>query len=246
MATEKQKQAARENGKKSRGPVSPDGKAASSQNAVSHGLCSTKWLVQNNEDRAMLDASIEDFTTEYQPAGPTEAALVRDIAHAHYCLERIWAIQVAALDFQVDQMHPQVDQQFPDIDEPTRDFLAFSQLAKDGPGLALLNRYQVSYDRAFHRARKALLETQAARRQREIEKRKEELLLAEEIAAQSGPRSSDSLAARIQDFQTNRPSAIPPEIIDLPRTRPSAPERKDTPDAVRPRDPVETPTSLRG
>jgi hypothetical protein len=234
MATNKQIQAARENGKKSRGPTSPEGKAASSQNAVSHGLCSTKWLVQNNEDRAMLDASIADFTAEYEPTGPTEAALVRDIAHAHYCLERIWAIQVAALDFQVDQMHPQVDQQFTDIDEPTRDFLAFGQLAKDGPGLALLNRYQVTYDRAFHRARKALLETQAARRQREIEKRKDELLLAQDIAAQSGPRSSDSLAARIQDFQTNRPPgnsfdpfALPvqpaprPPIIDLPGRSPN-------------------------
>jgi hypothetical protein len=226
MATNKQIQAARANGKKSHGPVTQEGKSASSKNAVSHGLCSTKWLVQNNEDRAMLDASIADFTAEYDPAGPTEAALVRDLAHAHYCLERIWAIQVAALDFQVDQMHPQVDKQFTDIDEPTRDFLAFSQLAKDGPGLALLNRYQVTYDRAFHRARKALLETQAARREREAARQEQESVLAEEIATQSGPRSSVSLEMRIRDFQTNRPSGKSPEvnaprypIIDLPSTR---------------------------
>ena len=216
MATNKQIQAARENGKKSHGPTSPEGKAVSSQNAVSHGLCSTKWLVQNNEDRAMLDASIADFTAEYEPAGPTEAALVRDIAHAHYCLERIWAIQVAALDFQVDQMHPQVDKQFTDIDEPTRDFLAFSQLAKDGPGLALLNRYQVSYDRAFHRARKALLETQAARRERETRSAPAtNPSLAEEIATQSGPRSSDSLADAHPEFP-NEPARPATPLIPLP------------------------------
>jgi hypothetical protein len=234
MATNKQIQAARENGKKSRGPVTPEGKAASSKNAISHGFRSTKWFVQNNEDCAQLDAFIADFTAEYQPSGPTETALVRDVAHAHFSLERIWAMQIAGVDYQVDAQRPQIEEDFDQLDEPTRLFLAFNQLAKESPGLALLNRYQVSYDRAFHRARKALLETQAARREREAALQKQESLLSEDIAAQSGPRSSPSLEARIRDFQTNRPADNSPElntprypIIDLPRTRPDPPPRMD-------------------
>ena len=238
MATNKQIQAARENGKKSRGPVTPEGKAASSRNAVSHGFRSTRWFVQNNEDCAQLDAFIADFTAEYQPSGPTETALVRDLAHAHFSLERIWAMQIAGVDYQVDMQRPQIEEDFDQVDEPTRLFLAFNQLAKESPGLALLNRYQVSYDRAFHRARKALLETQAARREREAAPQQESLL-AEEIAAQSGPRSSASLETRISNFQTNPPSdnlpkfsdlhRIPPVIIDLPRTRPDPSPRPEPP-----------------
>jgi hypothetical protein len=217
MATNKQIQAARENGKKSQGPTSPEGKAVSSRNAVSHGFRSTRWFVQNNEDCAQLDAFIADFTAEYPPSGPTETALVRHLTHAHFSLERIWAMQIAGVDYQVDMQRPQIEEDYDQVDEPTRLFLAFNQLAKEGPGLALLNRHQVSYDRAFHRARKALLETQAARREREA---------VGEIATQSGPRSSASLETRIREFQTNRPSDNSPElntprypIIDLPSTR---------------------------
>jgi hypothetical protein len=226
MATNKQIQAARENGKKSRGPVTPEGKAASWKNAVFHGFRSTKYFVQNNENCDQLDAFIADFTAEYQPFGPTETALVRDLAHAHFSLERIWAMQIAGVDYQVDEQRPQIEEDFDQLDEPTRLFLAFNQLAKESPGLALLNRYQVSYDRAFHRARKALVETQAARREREATLQQQESLLAEEIAAQSGPRSSASLETRIREFQTNRPADNSPElntprypIIDLPSTR---------------------------
>jgi hypothetical protein len=242
MATHKQIQAARENGKKSRGPVTPEGKAASAKNAVFHGFRSTKYFVQNNEDCDQLDAFIADFTAEYQPSGPTETALVRDLAHAHFSLERIWAMQIAGVDYQVDAQRPQIEEDFDQLDEPTRLFLAFNQLAKESPGLALLNRYQVSYDRAFHRARKALLETQAARREREAAARRDESLLAEEIAAQSGPRSSASLEARISNFQANPPSGnlpkfsdlqrVPPVIIDLPRTRPDPSPRPEPPSTV--------------
>jgi hypothetical protein len=216
---------------KSHGPISAEGKAASSRNAVSHGFRSTKWFVQNNEDQAQLDALIADFTTEYQPAGPTETALVRDLAHSHFSLERIWAMQIAGLDFQVDEQRPQIEENFDHLDEPTRLFLAFNTLAKEGPGLALLNRYQVSYDRAFHRARKALLETQAARRAREAAARRDESLLAAEIATQSGQRASASLSSRILDFQPNPPSRKPLEIIDLPST---APRQEDPPHAPPP------------
>jgi hypothetical protein len=234
MATDKQIQAARENGKKSHGPTSPEGKAVSSRNAVFHGFRSTKYFVQNNEDCDQLDAFIADFTAEYQPSGPTETALVRDLAHAHFSLERIWAMQIAGVDYQVDEQRPQIEEDFDQLDEPARLFLAFNQLAKESPGLALLNRYQVSYDRSFHRARKALIEIQVARRDREAALQKQKSPLAEEIAAQSGPRSSASLETRISDFQTNRPVDNSPElntprypIIDLPRTRPDPPARVD-------------------
>ena len=50
MATEAQINANRRNAQKSTGPRSPEGKAATSRNALKHGLCAEKHLLVDEDD----------------------------------------------------------------------------------------------------------------------------------------------------------------------------------------------------
>ena len=54
--SEKQREAARLNGAKTRGPVTPEGKRNSSLNGLRHNLCSVS-LVLSNEDRPWLSCA---------------------------------------------------------------------------------------------------------------------------------------------------------------------------------------------
>jgi hypothetical protein len=77
----------RANAQLSTGPVTPEGKAASSQNNFKHGLYS-KQIVASGEDPVELDALKTDLRAEHQPASLTEEMLVNEIAEQYWRLKR--------------------------------------------------------------------------------------------------------------------------------------------------------------
>src|SRR5258708_6581000 len=70
MPTEKQIEAARQNGAKSKGPKTPEGKQRSSQNATQHAMLA-ETLVLHNESNAEFQLTLDAYTQQYQPVGPT-------------------------------------------------------------------------------------------------------------------------------------------------------------------------------
>ena len=64
MATEKQVESARINGVKSNGPVTPEGKLRSSQNAVTHGLLG-RAVVLRWECQELFDNFYQSFLGHY-------------------------------------------------------------------------------------------------------------------------------------------------------------------------------------
>jgi phage tail sheath protein FI len=102
MASEKQIEANRLNAQHSTGPVTPDGKAASSRNAFKHGLRARNVMFGNDP---RLEQFRDDFDAEYQPQTATEAALVEQMAVAFFKrthfeeLEACWEPQVQKWDF---------------------------------------------------------------------------------------------------------------------------------------------------
>ena len=68
MASEKQIEANRRNAQLSTGPVTPEGKAAVSQNAVTHGLRSGSVLYTQDEE--ILENIREGLAAEWEPQGP--------------------------------------------------------------------------------------------------------------------------------------------------------------------------------
>ncbi|MCC6367018.1 MAG: hypothetical protein IT165_26155 [Bryobacterales bacterium] len=79
--------AARANGATSHGPVTPEGKARSSRNAVSHGLCAKHALVRPEEREEYLQL-IEGLHNDIRPDGPLEAMFFDQLVLAAWNLRR--------------------------------------------------------------------------------------------------------------------------------------------------------------
>jgi hypothetical protein len=163
MRTEKQIEASRRNGARSKGPTSVEGKARSSQNALKHGACASKWIVALNEDPSTYDGLLDRLAGEFLPVGQSEELLVEQLAHAAYNIKRLANIEVASLDRKMDEQLEEVTRKFKYVDGPYRQALAFQGLAQEGSTLALLDRYQARHHRLFQHLWKALRDLQAAR-----------------------------------------------------------------------------------
>ena len=87
---------ARENGAKSRGPVTPEGKAASSRNAIKTGehansksVYTPHPSVLTNEDRQGFFRLVDDLIQIYVPANQLALDIVNEIAQARWYIDRL-------------------------------------------------------------------------------------------------------------------------------------------------------------
>jgi hypothetical protein len=96
--TPAQIEASRRNGARSPGPVTAEGKACSSRNALKHGLCAMQHLVLEGEVPDDLAALIAHLTDEVGAASEIEARLARRLAIAFWKGERAERIEVALFD----------------------------------------------------------------------------------------------------------------------------------------------------
>ncbi|MFL5336831.1 MAG: hypothetical protein ACJ8H8_27565, partial [Geminicoccaceae bacterium] len=77
-----QLEASRRNGARSKGPVTEDGKARASRNALKHGLTALHHLVLEDEVPDALEAQIATVTEETGATSEVEARLARQLAIA--------------------------------------------------------------------------------------------------------------------------------------------------------------------
>ena len=96
ITAEEKARIARENGAKSKGPVTPEGKEKCARNAISHGrrAQALKLIVPPhsaclaNEDRQAFYKLFDSLTAKFRPEDATELALVREIADLHWKVTR--------------------------------------------------------------------------------------------------------------------------------------------------------------
>jgi len=88
MSSQRQIAANRVNALKSTGPKSPEGKARVSRNAVTHGLCSRKALLPN-EDSQRMRAQLQALRRALMPQGAGEESLVALMARDLRKLARV-------------------------------------------------------------------------------------------------------------------------------------------------------------
>ena len=154
MSTERQKQANRQNAKKSTGPRTEEGKARSSQNGLKHGLLA-RDAVMADEDPAEYDRQFQLLEENIFPKNAIEFALVRQIADAEWRLRRIARIEAGLVSHQHAYTNRDTRKWAPDTILPDRDGenqLLGKSMQDRTQALANLARYQTHMSRNQLRA----------------------------------------------------------------------------------------------
>ena len=159
MRTERQIEASRANGAKSRGPVTPEGKRNSCGNALKHGLLADTIVLKGELEERFLEL-VADFERELQPETTMEYLLVQKMAAAQWRQFRLWGMEKAAMEYQIRQ---QADTVGRGEDNATRASLAFRTLSDDSRSLDLFHRYDSLCDRQYLCAHKRFLELRRGR-----------------------------------------------------------------------------------
>jgi hypothetical protein len=91
------------NAQLSTGPKTPEGRKASSMNALRHGLTSRE-LVIRAEDQTAFDELHAAYRAELQPHGILETEMFNSIVHAAWNLRRVRTLEAALFDGAADPL----------------------------------------------------------------------------------------------------------------------------------------------
>jgi hypothetical protein len=143
-------ESSRRNGAKSRGPVTPEGRARSSLNAASHGL-TARPLILTNENQANCLEILNAYFDYLKPSNQVEVDLISEMVAARWRLRRVWGYETAILDLEMDAQAPDFEKRFQTYDEDMRGGLAFANLVDKSRGLATTLRFDVHLSRTYRK-----------------------------------------------------------------------------------------------
>lgn len=155
MRTERQQQTSRENGAKSHGPATSEGKAASARNATKHGLTARNPILLTVEDQQAFQQVRDEYEQLFQPANVVERQLIDEMVSIQWRRQRAEALEASTLDFAIDRMANDVAARFTEIDNTTRVALAFNHEVNESKTLHNLQRISLQLSRQYLRLLKA-------------------------------------------------------------------------------------------
>ena len=155
--SEAQIAASRANGAKSRGPVTPEGKSISAQNAERHGIFASICTI-HGEAPEHFTTLIADLYETWTPTDEHERGLVDTMAMALWRRTRIAALESAGINLQLAKSEIQNP-------ETTHHYLAITSLADENRSFELLNRYEARFTRMYERAARSLMAYRKFRQQ---------------------------------------------------------------------------------
>ena len=156
MSSPRRIASSRANGARSKGPVTPAGKARSSQNAITHGFFAARVVLANesHEDFQRLLAALGQ---RFAPADAVESSLVEEMAAALWRQRRAWSIETSLTHEAIDKQFEweESDDDIADAGDATL-ARAFVRLANGGQ-LQVLYRHEARLNVMFQRALRNLL-----------------------------------------------------------------------------------------
>jgi hypothetical protein len=163
MPSELKSETSRINGAKSHGPKTPEGKEASSRNALKHGFTVGKTFIMECESADEYQDFLAEHMTIHQPATPAEKELVDQMAIARWRIRRFVAAETALLDSEMLRNRDAVSKEFGPTHSDVHLAMAIRSLADDSRALSLMSRYESRHQRTHDKAYAALRELQKSR-----------------------------------------------------------------------------------
>jgi hypothetical protein len=152
----------RQNGAKSHGPVTPEGQAQSSKNALRHGLtASVVVLPYENPDE--FDQLRDNYIQDFHPSTQSQLDLVETLAATRWRMNRLVAMENRLFEQEMSRHDETIDQEFTGLDGAAKLAWTFNKMANSGTSLALLLRYEGQLNRTYDRAFKQLMDLQSPR-----------------------------------------------------------------------------------
>ena len=145
MSSKRKSAANRRNAQLSTGPKTEEGKAASAQNATTHGL-SSSFTVLPHEDPSAYAQLLETLQKELTPATEHEKFLVTQMAESRWRLDRTNRFEAVAYDQLLDE-----------VDKTNPDHVIVVKLTNRTSNIFdLLQRYRTAAERSYYKAHKEL------------------------------------------------------------------------------------------
>ncbi len=233
--SDKQREASRRNGARSRGPQTPDGRLMSSLGPFKHGKYAKFAAVMRAEDSDEFIAYRDSLVRRFQPADDVEMYLVTALASCDWRLERFVFAETRALDNETlgHLNSPLVRQQ--EIFVGDRATLAIESLVGRSGLLQFLGQQQTRIINQRASLQRQLLRIQATRPsslppllQFEPYPIDPELARA---ASCNEPRASASGGVSV--FDLGRQPEAAPQTIDFTRITPVSPSSKEPEPPIR-------------
>lgn len=204
MASEAQTAANRRNAEKSTGPRTDEGKAKASQNALRHGLRARK-VISFDESEPDFLAYHAEIRESLEPADAVEENLVERIAMCGWRLRRMYRVEAEL----IDGWRNASPRRFEDLQ-----IGAVFECSPDE--MTRLSRYEVTLDRALHRAF-VMLDRRQARRRGEAVPPPVTIEIAGDIPGLAAIDELERLRAEYENCQTKPISPEESEPLPTPR-----------------------------
>ncbi len=154
MATRNQQRAARLNGRLSRGPITPEGKARSSLNSITHGLnARLESTLLDGESREFFHQLQADFIARYQPIDRVEAEQLQDMIVARWHLLRLLNFEASLINQEKSRLREYFEQTFQSgISRGDKLATAYHTLSNGSATPAQLLRHAAHLERKYKNA----------------------------------------------------------------------------------------------
>ena len=142
------------NGAKSRGPVTEAGRRRSALNRTSHGMYSTR-VVLECESKEIFQMLANFYHDLFQPQDQFETDLLENMINARWKIRRLEAAHTAEIDLTLEEHRVDIKYKYsPDLDPATLTALAYRISA---PALETLEKHMERQDRLFSRSYRNLV-----------------------------------------------------------------------------------------
>ena len=148
MISQRQHEANRRNAAKSRGPITPEGRAAVRMNALKHGLTAADIILPTVEEKINFEQFRFALIDECQPVGLIEALLVEDMVTARWRMNRARKMEPGFFAYRQADLKRRMEY-FAALDAQAHLAFIMCHDAQNSDTLGKISRYEARFERTF-------------------------------------------------------------------------------------------------